>query len=271
MKRPDVELDNYQAVYDYYENHDQNKAFARFAHKALGAVYRPKISMDDNVEDVLNEEIKSGSRIVVAPNHITSDDQYLVVSIAEKIKSLHPLRGNTFIPSEPSLFTRPGIKGKLLRNAVDELGAIPTFRLEDLRRKNVEVTEDIKETHRLSMLKASQTQESKLIRGSHMAGFLEGTRNRVNHQEVQPFKKGMGHTILKASEQANVLILPVGMYYGGEPDDYIKPKVPSKYQPTVHLGTPINVKDFKDVDEMIAAVHPVMQKCVDEAVYRTDK
>ena len=219
------------------------------------------------MEDAIGRALADGARLIISPNHTTADDQYVIVSVVQKLRALRPLRGTTFIPSEPSLFTRSGIAGTLLRRAVDGLGAVPTFRVEDLRRAGVELTDEVRDLHRRSMVRASETQVAKLIDGECMAGFWEGTRNRNDFRVVQPLKKGIAHTAIAAAEQVPVLVLPMGIYYGGEPEDYRRPVLPGRHKPLVSLGTPIPVMTTS-ADELIARLHPAMQRCVDEVVAR---
>lgn len=268
MKRPAAELTNFESVYRYYEAHDQNMPFARFAHLVFSKVFRLDLSTGDGVDDAINAAMADGTRFMISPNHITGDDQYVIVSLAQRLDALHPLRGNTFIPSEPSLFIRSGISGKLLRRSVDGLGALPTFRLEDLRRQGIERTPEIEELHRRCVVAASEAQEAKLGRGQHMAGFWEGTRNRTDHRVVQPLKKGMAHTAIAAAKSVNVAILPVGFYYGSEPKDYKHPDLPGKHAPHVHVGMPIPV-ETTDAAELVDLVQTAIQRCVDVVVART--
>lgn len=267
MARPKVELANYEAVYRYYETHKQNMAFARFAHFVLARVYRMDLTWDDGAPEAIAAAIQSGTRLIISPNHVTADDQYVIVAFAERLEALRPLRGKAFIPAEPSLFSRRGRKGKMLRWAVDELGALPTFRLTDLKRRNIEITEESKATQHAATIRASEIQVAKLEAGEMMAGFWEGTRNRTDHRVVQPLKKGMAHTAIAAAENVPVAILPAGIYYGGEPEDYDRPEVPAKYRPHVHIGMPLPV-DTTDPEVLTKRVFGEIQHCVDIAVTR---
>lgn len=267
MRRPPVQIDGFEAVYDYYEQHRQSRLYARAMHALFARVYRADITCDPGVEDAISQALAAGTRVIISPNHTTADDQYVVVSIVQKLRSLRPLRGTTFIPSEPSLFRRSGISGKMLRRAVDGLGAVPTFRLEDLRRAGVELTDDMQDLHRRSMARASETQVAKLIAGECMAGFWEGTRNRSDFRVVQPLKKGIAHTAISAAEQVPVLLLPVGIYYGAEPDDYRRPKLRGRHTPFVSVGTPIPVTTTS-AEDLTARLQPAIQRCVDQAVLR---
>jgi len=267
VRRPSVTLDGFETVYDFYEPHEQSRAFARFGHLVLSRVYRTAVTGDDGVDDAIAEALRAGTRLVISPNHTTADDQYVIVSMAEKVKALHPLRGRAFIPAEPSLFSRPGLQGRLLRSAVDGLGAVPTFRLEDLRRRGIEVTPEVEERYRQAIVRASETQVAKLVAGHSMAGFWEGTRKRSDYRVIQPLRKGIAHTVIAAAERVPVALLPVGFYYGGEPDDYQRPVLPGRHTPLVHLGLPIPVAST-DPQELIQELHPAMQRCVDRVVAR---
>lgn len=267
VKRPPVSLDTFEAVYDFYEPHEQSRVFARSAHLVLSRVYRTSTTSDEGVDAAIGDALRRGTRLVISPNHITADDQYVIVSMVQEVKALHPLRGRTFIPAEPSLFTRRGWQGRLLRAAVDGLGAIPTFRLEDLRRRGIEVTPEIEERYRQAIVRASEAQVAKLVAGHSMAGFWEGTRNRSDYRVVQPLRKGIAHTVISAAEQVPIALLPAGFYYGSEPDDYQRPVLPARRRPLVHLGMPIPVATT-DPDELVQLLHPAMQHCVDRVVAR---
>ncbi len=269
MARPTVELMNHESVYRFYEHHRQNMPFARIAHFVFARVFRCDITADDGASEAITDAIDSGTRLIVSPNHITGDDQYVIVSFAESFKPLRPLRGTTFIPAEPSLFSRRGRTGRLLRWAVDELGALPTFRLEDLRRRKIEITDEVDAVYRAATLEASRIQVAKLAAGEMMAGFWEGTRNRTDYRIVQPLKKGMAHTAIAAAATAAVAVLPVGIYYGSEPADYAHPDVPGKRRPHIHIGMPLPV-DTDDVAVLTKRVHGEIQRCVDVVVRRAE-
>lgn len=260
-------LDGFEAVYDFYERHEQSRAFARSAHLLLSRVYRTSISGDEGVDEAIGAALRDGTRLVISPNHTTADDQYVIVAIVEKVKALRPLRGRTFIPTEPSLFTRPGWKGRMLRRTVDGLGAVPTFRLEDLRRGGIEVTAEVEERYRQAIIRASRTQVAKLVAGHSMAGFWEGTRNRHDYRVVQPLHNGIAHTAIAAAEQVPVALLPVGFSYGGEPADYQRPVLPGRHTPMAHLGLPIPVATT-DPNELVEQLRPALQRCVDRVVAR---
>ncbi|MCB0977225.1 MAG: hypothetical protein KDB02_07165 [Acidimicrobiales bacterium] len=268
MRRPHVGLENFERVYEYYRHHEQSMAFARFAGAVLARIYRPDITCDDGAEDAIADALAAGNRVVISPNHTTADDQYVIVALAQKLPALRSVRGRAFIPAEPSLFGRSGVPGKILRRSVDGLGALPTFRLEDLRRRGIEITDEVRHRYEQAILRASETQVAKLVAGHSMAGFWEGTRNRIRYAEVQPLRKGIAHTAIAASEHVGVVVLPVGFSYGGEPDDYQRPVLPGRHQPKVHVAHPIPVTTA-DPDKLVELVHPEIQRCVDIVMARS--
>jgi len=268
MSRPEVSLQNQDACYEFYEHHEQNQMFARFGHFVLSKMYRPIVTYDQDgaAEEAIREEFEENRRIALAPNHLTDADQYVLISLVRREKVLRPFIGNSFMPAKASLFTRSPSKGGLvLRWALDELGAIPVIRQEDIRRQGIEMTPEIEELHRKAMLQADEVQVARLISGKHIGDFSEGTRNRKDHTQVQPLKKGFAHTALKAAKNVGVSIVPMGMYYG-EPDDYDMLVVPNKHTPHIHIGMPFRVDPDSSPEDLTSQLYPAIQSCVDVAV-----
>lgn len=268
MRRPEVSLQNYEAVYDYYENHIQNQQFARFGHYVLGQIFKPKVTYaeDGAAQDAIKATFNEDSRVVLAVNHETELDQYELISLVKREKVFHPFIGNSFMAAKASLFMQPASKGgSVLRWALDEMGGIPVLRMEDIKRQGIEITPEIEAQHHQAILRADDVQLARLIRGSHMGNFPEGTRNRTDHTRVQPLKKGFAHTVLRAANEVGVSIIPMGMYYG-EPESYDKLDIPNKYTPNIHIGMPLRVDPALSPEELVGQLHPAMQSCVDVAV-----
>ncbi len=272
MIRPEVSVESYAAIdelYGFYDEHIQSQVFARTAHFLLSKIYKPTTSFALGAEDAIRQDIDDGRKLAIDPNHLTGDDQYVVVAVAEKEQVFHPLRGNTIIPTEPSL-SSASLKrgGQLLRWACDGLGSIPITRNEDyFERQGVELTPERKELVRYGAQRASQTWEYKITeQPNHIAFFPESNRNRTDHTKVQPHKTGVIRSLLQASNQVGISMVPWGMYFGGEPTDYNKLDVPDKYTPHVHVGMPIQLEQFSSPDEVVSVLRPAMQACVDVAV-----
>lgn len=120
------------------------------------------------------------------------------------------------------------------------------------------------------MLRADEVEVQKLIQGNHMSVFWEGTRNMIDHRVVQKLKNGPAHTAIRASQEVGISVLPVGVYFGGEPTIYKKQDVPKRFTPTVHIGMPIPVESAgENVTELTNLVYASLQDCQDVAVSRT--
>lgn len=287
--RPKITIESREAIdamYDFYEVHQQSQAFARLAHFVLGKIYRPIITFEDGAEEAIGEAIQNDVRLNIAPNHLTDQDQNNIVAMAEREPVFHPLRGHTHIPAKQSIFTRPLRKGgPILRRAVDGLGAIPVYRMEDLRRLGLDKDEEAVKNYEYAIDRVHEVQNTRLVRGvrnhgysryysgtapsslpfDHWASFYESTRNLFNHTIVQQLKMGPANTACEAAANVDVAVIPMGFYYGGEPVDYKKGDVPAKRTPDLHIGYPIPVKT-SDPEELIKLVHPAIQACVDVAV-----
>jgi len=268
MSRPEVLLQNYDALYNFYEQYEQNQLFARFGHFVLGQMYKPQVSYaeDGFAQEAIRNELDEDRRLALAANHLTDADQYALMSLIQREKVFHPFIGNSFMAAKASLFTRPPSKGGLvLRRALDGMGGIPVFRTEDVEYQDAETPTEITKLQQLARSRADDVQVARLKRGRHGANFLEGTRNRVDQTQVQPLKKGFAHTVSRAAKDVGVFIVPIGMYYG-EPENYDKLDIPNKYSPNIRIGMPIRVDPALSAGELINILRPAMQDCVDVAV-----
>lgn len=212
--------------------------------------------------------LSGGARLLLSPNHLTDADQYVLISLVKREEVLNPFIGNSFMAAKAPLFTRPVYKGgTILRRALDELGGIPVFRRVDIEQKGKKTPPEIERLYRQALRRANEVQVAKLIAGNHMGNFPEGTRNRVNHKEVQTLKDGFAYTAIDAAQEVAISIVPIGIYYGGEPKSNKKQDVPSRRKPHIHIGMPIAVDPSSVPEELsLHQVHPAIQYCVDVAV-----
>lgn len=207
MKRPKVTIENSELVYEHYSESAMNPRFARLAFHGFAKIFRSNISWSEGVQETVDEFLTSGGQLVLAANHLSDYDQFVLAALPIQERVLRPLIGTSFIPAKQPLFAKPG-----LRHAVDALGAIPVF-----RRKDAEHRGDATDQY----LQACTT---RLQHGQHMAIFPEGTRNKTEPEKVQKLFGGLGKTVC-GSMVENLLILPVGINFA---DGVRKPRV--------HLG-----------------------------------
>ncbi len=227
MKKPEVTLQNYEAVYDYYEQYQQPRIGAYIGHKIMSLMFRPNVEYADGADQTIEDILYAHGRLVVALNHLSDNDQYVVSAMALRERVFRPLVGHTFIQSKEVLFNHPNkIVKPLMRRGVDAMGAIPVFRKKD-------VNEDANYLRRLATDRMLQTSAEKIEHGQHMAIFPEGTRNTERPDVVQPLKPGINAVLGQAAANLLVGVVPVGFTYG---DDMRRPKMyvnePMIYQPT---------------------------------------
>jgi 1-acyl-sn-glycerol-3-phosphate acyltransferase len=252
MKKPAIKLENYENIYEYYKDHKQNYSFARLGHAAMAAVFRPRVEYASDVKETVGRLLEQGKQLIIASNHVTGDDQYVVAAMAQREKALHQMRGKTFIPSKEPLFRNP-----LLRRAVDGMGAIPTFRSKDIEDPTLspEEAELKKQTRRSAAKMLIDTAIYKMQRGEHMSIFPEGTRNPEQPKQVQDLMPGIGIIACGASEAVDVSILPTALYYGADREN--------RFTPKVYIGDIIH-GPFDDPNEVLHRTHEGMQSALDE-------
>lgn len=251
MSKPEISVENYDEIYNYYAKSNTHPRFAKFGHGVMGLVYRPEASFEPGAEDQIAAHFQEGGSMIVASNHVNIHDQFSVAALAGREDVLSPLIGNTIIPAKVSLFKYPG-----LRYLVEGMGSVPTFRHKDVVSNPPQPGDQEK-------LKMKQSADMRLIRlmtgaletGRNIAIFPEGTRNADNPARLQKIQRGVGVIAHAAGRKANVAILPVGLSYGQ-----------SVMRPRASVGNLLRIQGYKNSSEIIADLHAALQACVDRAV-----
>lgn len=240
MTRPDVTLENYEDVYRFYLDHQQNRLLARAAYAALSARFRPRVRYADGARGRLQELLASGTRLIVVANHLSDRDQYTLAATAWQT----PLRravGRTRVLAKDELFTEPG-----LRRKVDMMGSIPVFRSQNHGLRAVA------DAGRRMMDVSAQ----RLHRGDVLAIFPEGTCNDGDPTRIQRINTGIGHIAVKARKLgAAPAILAIGISYGRT----------STRSANVHVAEPVPDLPATPMD-ITRLVADQLQGAVDRAV-----
>ena len=203
MNRPEVSIENHEAVYEFYEHLEPGKFTLNSLHSVMSLMYRPKVGFGGETNSQISEAVEKGASLIIATNHIAMTDQFPVAAVMKKEPSLQPLVGNTFVAAKPVFF-----KYSLIRPLVDRLGCVPVFRPQDLA-SEVSVEDQIAATHEFFKVSAH-----KLINGSSMFIFPEGTRSKDDRRIIGKVHSGVGRIASIASKEVDVAILPVGVWYG---------------------------------------------------------
>lgn len=244
MKRPEVKLDNYEAVYDFYREHQQNKAAAKLAYLALNKIFTPRVSFANGAEEQLRDIVESDTSLIIATNHLTYKDQYTVAAAASQT----PLRediGRTRVLAKDELFH--GAK----RPFIDMMGAAPVFRSKNhdpvLTRKAGEYMTD--------------AMARRLLAGDNIAIFPEGTCNLEDPSTLLPLHMGLGHMAVRAQELgANIAVLPIAFSYG---DKLRGAKDTDVRNANVYVNSPI-IEIPTTALNITESVHTGLQEAVDK-------
>ncbi|MDH6286734.1 lysophospholipid acyltransferase family protein [Rhodococcus sp. NM-2] len=247
MDKPEVTLENYEAVYAYYRDHQQNRMLAKLAYASLYAKYRPRVVYADDAKAQLAGLVKSGRVLIVAANHITHSDQYTLAATAWNT----PLRraiGRTRVLAKDELFVDPDLHKK-----VDMMGGIPVFRSKNYGLRAVA------DAGRLMM----DVSAERLCRGDNLAIFPEGTCNEGDPTRLQHINSGIGHIAKRAADRGvSPVLLSIGLSYG--PDAH-GPDPENVKSASVFVGEPLFDLPAKPMD-IAHVVQKELQIAVDGAV-----
>ncbi len=250
MKKPEVTLENYEAVYEYYAQYKQPRVGAYVGHKAMSLMFKPQVEYASGAEDAIQDLVRNpNARSIVALNHLSDNDQYVVAAMAQREKVLRPMAGNTFIQSKEVLFHHPNqLLRPILRRGVDIMGAVPAFRKKD-------VTEGQEDLRRAATAEMIRTSIDKLRAGQNMAIFPEGTRNKEQPETVQGLKAGITAIAGEVAVTHEVAVVPVGFTYDGD-----------KRHPHMWVGMPMADYTF-DAVTFLPDLQERLQDAVDHARY----
>ncbi|MCL2532999.1 MAG: 1-acyl-sn-glycerol-3-phosphate acyltransferase [Nocardiaceae bacterium] len=242
MTPPEVTLDNYEDVYRFYLDHQQNRILAKAAYAALSARFRPRVRYADGARERLRGLLASGTPLIVVANHLSDRDQYTLAATAWQT----PLRraiGRTRVLAKDELFAEPGMRRK-----VDMMGSIPVF-----RSKNHGLRAVADAGRRMMEISAER-----LARGDVLAIFPEGTCNEGDPTRLQQINSGVGHIAVKARKLgAAPALLSIGISYG--------PAADRGRSATVYVGDPVVDLPTTPMD-ITRLVTERLQHAVDEAV-----
>ena len=238
MVRPEVTLENYEDVYRFYLDHQQNRFLARAAYAALSARFRPRIGYADGARAQLQELLSSGRRLIVVANHLTDRDQYTLAATAWRTP-LRSVIGRTRVLAKDELFAGPR-----MRRTIDMMGSIPVFRGKD---HGLRAVADAGRT----MMDVSA---ERLHRGDVLAIFPEGTCNDGDPARIRQINSGVGHIAVKARKLGSEpALLALGISYHPDRPSDVFVACPVAELPT----TPMNIT---------RTVAAEMQAAVDGAV-----
>ncbi|MFC3963606.1 lysophospholipid acyltransferase family protein [Nocardia jiangsuensis] len=250
MRPPEVLLDDFDTVYDFYRDHRQNRAKALAAYAFLARRFRPRVHFADGAPEAVQALVRSGRPLLIAVNHLSRHDPYTVAAAAWR-SPLRRLIGRVRVLAKDELFVDPK-----LRKQVDMMGAIPVFRGKD---------------HGLRAVNAAGQRmmdccAERLARGDHLAVFPEGTCNVVDPTRVQPVGSGIGHIAFRAQKLgAAPALLSLALSYGPRPGDGTEPSKQEVVGSSFYFGHPVTELPARPA-EISRLVRAELQVALDGAV-----
>lgn len=256
-----VDLNNYQAVYDWYESYRQPRYITKLAYRALNMHYKPEVHyMDGALEQFEDYRTNDVPQIFVL-NHLTNhSDQFVASAIAHQMTPEDV--GRTRVLAKDELFH--GAR----RYFVDMMGAIPTFRKKDYLSQQVfqesdEADNAINQPPDQTLLveKAADAliacTGNIVAKGENLAVFAEGTHNKGNPLIVQKLRPGFARIALHAyARHVSPVITPIGLSFGSS-QDQLKPKnAVAIIAPSLHLNSQ------STVDSLIESTQAALQAAV---------
>ncbi|MDI9917246.1 1-acyl-sn-glycerol-3-phosphate acyltransferase [Rhodococcus sp. IEGM 1379] len=242
MDSPEVSLGNYEAVYEYYRAHQQNRWAAKLAYAALALKYRPRIAYAPGAEAALTALLERRTQLVVAVNHLTESDQFTLAATAWRTP-LRRMIGRTRVLAKDELFVDPAQRKK-----VDMMGSIPVFRSKNHGLRAVS------DAGRVMMDVAAE----RLNSGDCLAIFPEGTCNVEDPKTLQHVNSGIGHIVSRAEKLGcSPALVSIGISYG--------PGIGNVKRASVFVGTPVVDLGGKPMD-IARVVQGDLQHAVDGAV-----
>ncbi len=249
MRRPKVSIENRREVYDFYRQYDPHPLSSKLGHALMAAAYRPVVSYTDGAEDQIGKMLDEGKQFILVSNHRNAHDQCNVAAIAHRETQLRRLRGNTSIPAKAGLFGMP-----LLRRSVEIMGSMPVFRAKDIRAdyRDVPFNDEESDALRDSGKLLIDASINKLSKGRHLYMFPEGTRGERD-TELGTLRRGIGEIACGASDDADLAIIPIGLYYNG-----------NNFRPNMHITNPID-GPFREPVALVNHLSVVMQDALTTA------
>ncbi|QLY30908.1 lysophospholipid acyltransferase family protein [Nocardia huaxiensis] len=250
MEPPEVILENSDAVYDYYRDHQQNLVKAKAAYWLLNRRFRARVGYAPGAREKLREYISQGRALLISINHLSQQDPYTVAAAAWN-SALRPAIGRTRVLAKDELFEEPEQRRK-----IDMMGGIPVFRGKD---------------HGIRAVNAAGQRmidicAERMARGDGVAVFPEGTCNDVDHTQVQAVGTGIGHIAFRARKLgADPVLVSLGLSYGPRPDPKIEPSKEEARSASFYFGVPVPELPLKPA-EITRVVRDELQIALDGAV-----
>lgn len=221
--RPEVSLENYAAVYDYFGPGRRRDGFAHPLLRLATLLWAPRLEIDDDVVAEINRLHEAGTGVVLAANHPSGHDALVLASAVwdERVRFL----------SDGTGLAKDSLFNGLTRPLFEYTGTIPVFRAKNYPRVPAEV-------HVAAARAMIDVCADRLRTGGVVLSFVEGTNSAPDDLRAlrpESVKRGVGqiiHGCLAAGRP--VALLPAGISYRGREHAMLPPR-----RATVRAGRPV--------------------------------
>src|SRR6266699_1563286 len=187
MSKPDVVLNNYPAVYKYYEQLPPDAEYMQQKYDEFSAGFTPAVfSAPPAIADRLDQLAQDDYRIILSMNHTHAIDQFPVAA------AINAGQFGVDMATRPiSIFAKDAyFQTDESRDVFDRMNAIPIF-----QRKNYEENYGLIVLGRAAVA-AIQTAVTRMKHGQNLSAFWEGERNRSgNVRQVQKLQSGLSRLV----------------------------------------------------------------------------
>lgn len=239
MERPEITVENYKQVYDYYRTVEQPGRVLKLAYAALNGILRPRVDLADGAQADLDRIRDESIPHFYIFNHLSKLDYPIFASTLYQI-SREDI-GHIRTMGADFNFRRPHFRPSFqfgMGSVSDYIGAIPVFRSvdypdTDLRPVQEELFHCVRDT---------------LAMGQKAAAAPEGTINRTDDPvKLLKFHSGVAEVIFRTTAllDREAGITPMGFCYKLDPEKRNKARKVS-----VHVGRSLFVPPGMPVSEI---------------------
>jgi len=249
IEKSSLKPQNYDQIYRQFDKFEPDPTVQRIGFLVMHKLYNSELHFQNGSDEIISNHLDNGGNLILTPNHQSNADIPTVAGLAHT-KVFDKLRGNTIIPAKVDMFKWP-----LVGRFIPHMQAHPTFR-----------SKDFDESHYSQVLKSEITDSlmnfniHKINRGSNLAMFPEGTRNRKDPRDIQPLKTGLARIALGVNNPDNLLVVPLGFAYR---------KDRPKRSPVAVCASPISPVGFTS-SELLRVTRASMQDATSEAFDRAE-
>jgi 1-acyl-sn-glycerol-3-phosphate acyltransferase len=120
--RPNLEISNHAAVYEYYKARRPSRALTWLGGAALATVFDVDVTFEGNAENAIERHLAARRPLLLIANHTHHTDPLIVTAGAFKTQSIDRLLDGTVV------WAKSSIVNSWARRAVEAAGVIPVFR-----------------------------------------------------------------------------------------------------------------------------------------------